>query len=121
LFGAVALLPAACKKQSGLAEMPVLQILKLVLNSDRAAIQSKFPLIVAGWLEAFSGDQLSPLTQVLLGFMEQAAGRADEQAELLLGCCQCLDKMVTSRPQDLDLPAVVRGTVPLVLGLLGKL
>ena len=39
---------------------------------------------------------------------------------MLVGCCQCLNKVVLQRSESLDLSAVVERAVPVSLKVLGK-
>ena len=61
------------------------------------------------------------MTDVLLGFMEQEAGQVkeDDNVDTLMGCCQCLNKIIVQKGQAIDLQTVVERSVPISLFVLG--
>lgn len=80
LLSVLALLPSTAKKndRAALQEVPILQVLQFIYSHPQH--RGKFAGLVAGWLEAFTNEQLDPLAGVLLDFIGQAgetAGDAD--------------------------------------------
>jgi hypothetical protein len=41
--------------------------------------------------------------------------------EVLVGCCQCLNKLITRRTEAIDLKEVVQRAVPVLMGALGSI
>jgi hypothetical protein len=70
LFSVLALLPATARGQDiqSLQEIPVLDILQHIYSTQTYKL--RFATVVSGWLNAFSNEQLSALTEVLLNFIE---------------------------------------------------
>ena len=115
----MAILPSSAKKThaQALADFPVLPILEHIFKTP--ALKLRFAPIVAGWMDNFSNEQLASMTSVLLSFMEQEG--QNQSGEVLVGCCQCLNKLVTRRQQAIDLQEVVHRAVPVLLAALGTI
>jgi hypothetical protein len=125
LLSVVALLPGTCRRgdRSGLQEVPVLEVLQFIYG--RPVFRGKFAGIVSGWLEAFSNEQLDSLAGVLLDFIGQAGAGEEEVAqaelELLMSCCQCLNKIVSTRTAAIDLRGLVQRVLPVSLGIFQRI
>ena len=61
------------------------------------------------------------MTEVLLAFMEQEANIVrEEELDVLVGCCQCLNKMVLQRSDSLNLQQIVERAMPISILVLGR-
>lgn len=71
LFAVLAILPKSIKQNrvAELYEIPILDILNVIHTNHRLAI--RFPVIVSGWVEAFTDEQINSLINVLLEFIQK--------------------------------------------------
>jgi hypothetical protein len=116
----LAILPNSCKRTylPSLLQFPIIDILQHIHSSSCGGIKEKFPILVNGWLDIFTNEQIGQLVEVLLSYVEE--GEKSNNIQILLHSCYSLNKIVTLKNTSVNNPHILYKVFPVAIKIFAK-